>query len=78
MGCQLTPFLKPLLKNVLIDHLNDMNQKCIRDNHSRQESLKLMYRGDHTESFVELGNVRHSHDETTNKSGQHDNKERCP
>ena len=34
-GLSTHSFLKPLLKNALIDHLNDMNQKCIRDKDSR-------------------------------------------
>ena len=69
--------LKPFLKEALINRLHDLDQNRICRNHSSQEPIVLgSWRG-HPNCRVEFGNIGNAYDDTSNDSGQDDNRHRC-
>lgn len=70
--------LKPFMEHALVDHLNNLDQKCIGGYHSHHESIKIGRWWYHTQSSIELGNVGHSQDKEADKRSQDDNGGRGP
>jgi hypothetical protein len=65
-----TLFLKPFVKDALVDRLGELDQQGIRSQDGHQEAVKLEFRMRHFERMLEGWDIRNDHRNRGHKTSQ--------